>query len=397
MIMSIDRKFYVASPDEVISGNVTDIYYLRAMDVLLKKGLISTKVVMDVHAYSFPSNYDWAVLAGLEEVLHLFIGKKNVNVYAMDEGTIFRVYEPVLSVEGPYEALGVYEPAIDGILRHYSSIATAAARCKKAAGDKVIIHFGIRAVHPIIAPMVDRAAYIGGCDHVSGVLGAKLIGEKPVGTMPHELIIVFGDQAEAWKAFDEVMPADVPRIMLCDTWFDERTEALKAAQTLGMKLYGVRIDTPKSRKGDIRKIVEEIRWTLNLHGYEHVKIVVSSGVDEYTISKLSDIVDIFGVGTAISFPKSIDLAFDIVEVNGKPIAKRGKMPGRKQVYRCLSCFHDVINPLNKEVSKCPICGGDVEPLLKPVILNGELVKKLPTAREIRNYVLKQLSKVELKL
>lgn len=395
--MNIGRKFYIALPDEIINGEVTDIYYPRAREILLKKGLLNTKVVMDVHAYSFPPSYDWAVLAGLEEVLQLFIGKEGVNIYAMNEGTIFRVYEPVLSIEGSYEALGIYEPTIDGILRHYSSVATAAARCKKAAGNKIVVHFGIRAVHPVIAPMVDRAAYIGGCDYVSGVLGAKLIGEKPAGTMPHELIIIFGDQIEAWKAFDEIMPPDVPRVMLCDTWFDERVEALKAAQTLGTRLYGVRIDTPKSRKGDLRKIVEEIRWTLDLHGYDYVKIVVSSGIDEYMISKLSDIVDIFGVGTAISFPRSIDLAFDIVEVNGKPVAKRGKMPGRKQVYRCVGCFHDVISPANKEVNKCPVCKDKMEPLLKPFILNGKLVGKLPTAREIRSYVLTQLQKVELKL
>lgn len=395
--MDIERKFYIALPDEIINGKVTDIYYPRTREILLKKGLLNTKVVMDVHAYSFPSSYDWAVLAGLEEVLQLFIGKEDVNVYAMNEGTVFRVYEPVLSIEGPYGALGIYEPTIDGILRHYSSVATAAARCKKAAGNKIVVHFGIRAVHPAIAPMVDRAAYIGGCDHVSGTLGAKLIGEKPVGTMPHELIIIFGDQIKAWKAFDEIMPPDVLRIMLCDTWFDERVEALKAAQTLGTRLYGIRIDTPKSRKGDLRKIVEEIRWTLDLHGYKHVKVVVSSGIDEYIISKLSDIVDMFGVGTAISFPKSIDLAFDIVEINSKPVAKRGKMPGRKQVYRCLSCFHDIISPMNKEINKCPVCEGKMEPLLKPFILNGKLVRKLPTAREIRSHVLAQLQKVELKL
>ena len=37
----------------------------------------------------------WTVLAGLEEVAHLLAGK-DVNVYAMPEGTIFYPYEPVL-------------------------------------------------------------------------------------------------------------------------------------------------------------------------------------------------------------------------------------------------------------------------------------------------------------
>ncbi len=389
----MDRGFFIASDEDIKRGLTTDIYYVRTREVLAKKGKVNTKVSMDIHAYSFPEGYSWAVLAGIEEVVKLLEGL-NVDVYAMEEGTVFRLYEPVLRVEGPYGEFGVYETPILGILRHSSSIATKAARCKKAAKDRVVISFGVRAIHPAIAPMADRAAFIGGCDAVAGISGAKLIGEEPVGTIPHELIIIMGDQVEAWKAFDEVMPPHVPRIALCDTWFDERTEALMAAKALGDKLYGVRFDTPKSRRGDIRRIVEETRWTLDLHGYHHVKIVLSAGLDENSIAKLRDVVDIFGVGTSIMFPPSIDLAFDIVEVEGKPISKKGKMPGKKQVYRCFNCMEDIIKPATADVSlRCPKCGGVMEGLLKPLMRKGELIRELPRPKEIRDYVLKQLSRL----
>jgi len=96
----------------------------------------------------------------------------------------------------------------------------------------------------------------------------KYLGLKPQGTMPHALIIAFGNQVEAWKAFDEVIEPDVPRIMLVDTFYDERIEALMAAQTLGERLHGVRLDTPSSRRGNMKQIVEEVRWTLDIHGYK---------------------------------------------------------------------------------------------------------------------------------
>jgi len=322
----------------------------------------------------------------------LLLEGRKVNVYSMDEGEVFRVYEPVMAIEGSYTEFGIYESSLLGILRHATSISTKAARIKIAAGNKRVLFFGIRCVHPAIAPMVDKYAYLGGCDAVSGVIGAKIIGIPPTGTMPHALILTAGNQETAWKLFDEHMPEDVPRIALCDTLSDERFEALKAAETLGERLHGVRFDTPGSRRGDMRKIVQEARWALDISGYKHVKIYVSGGLDEEEILELRDVVDGFGVGTSIAFPPSIDLALDIVEVAGKPFSKKGKMPGRKQVYRCLK-LHDTITPFDKQLGRCPVCGEAVEPLLKPLILDGEVVRDVKPAVEVRKQVMEKLEKI----
>jgi len=396
----MSRPFYIATPEEILKGEATDIYYKRTLEILKKKNLDKTKVIMDMHSYSFPKNYKWAVFAGLEEVLRILEGKP-VKVWAMDEGTIIRPWEPVISIECQYGDVCVYESIFLGIVRFYSSIATKAARLKKIAGDRKVVFFGIRALHPAVTPAADRAAFIGGCDAVSGVIGAKLIGEKPVGTMPHELILIFEDQRKAWKAFDEVVSPEVPRICLCDTWFDERVEAVMAAETLGEKLAAVRFDTPGSRRGNMLKIVKEARWTLDLLGYKHVKIVVSGGIDEEQIAELKEYADFFGVGTAIACPPPVDFSFDLVakydEKTGewKPISKKGKLPGRKQVYRCENCFEDYLVPWNKSLGKCSKCGGKVKPLLKLYVDNGKIVRELPPARKVREYVLEQLSKVEL--
>lgn len=371
-------------------GESTDIYFIRSREVLQKTG-IDKQVYAEIHAYSLPGGYRWALVTGVFEAASLLQGKK-VNVYSMDEGEVFRIYEPVMAIEGKYTEFGVYESSLLGILRHASSISTKAARIKIAAGDRRVLFFGIRCVHPAIAPMIDKYAYLGGCDAVSGVIGAKLLGIPPTGTMPHALILAAGDQETAWRLFDEYMPEDVPRIALCDTLFDERFEALKAAETLGERLHGVRFDTPGSRRGNMRKIVQEARWSLDISGYKHVKIYVSGGLDEEDVAELKDIVDGFGVGTSIAFPQSIDLALDIVEVMGKPFSKRGKIPGRKQVYRC-SRFHDTITPFNKHVSKCPICGEAVQALLKPLIVNGEIIREAKPAGEIRQQVVGRLWRI----
>ncbi|GAY26686.1 nicotinate phosphoribosyltransferase [Desulfurococcaceae archaeon AG1] len=387
----------IASWDKIKSGWVTDIYFKRSLKILKEKGLDKTMVRIEAHVYGLPRGWGWAVFAGLEDALRLFEGRM-VNIYSVPEGTIFRSTEPILVVEGPVGEILDLETAFLGILRHASSIATKAARIKKLAGDRTVVFFGLRAAHPAIGPMLDRSAFIGGCDAVSGAYSEELLGVKPIGTMPHALIIVFGDQVKAWSAFDELVEPDVPRIMLVDTFYDERVESLMAAQLLGERLYGVRLDTPSSRRGNMRMIVKEVRWVLDLNGYKHVKIFVSGGIDEEEIIKLRDIVNGFGVGTSIAFPPSIDISMDIVEVmrDGKwiPISKRGKLPGFKQLYRCQSDLEDHVLPWGSEA---PVCkdGSKAKPMLEQYMVNGEIVRDLPSPREIRKYVLDQLEKVEI--
>ncbi len=390
------KKFFIADEDEILNGDVTDIYFLRTKHVLEKLGLTNVKVRMEFHVYSLPKGYSWAVFTGLEEVLHLLEGKP-VTVYSMPEGTLFKDIEPVMIIEGNYLDFGVYETALLGIMRHYSSISTKAARIKALALDKLVLFFGLRALHPAIAPMADRAAFIGGADAVSGALSEKYLGLKPTGTMPHALMLVVGDNEKAWAAFDEYMPPDVPRIMLVDTFEDERTEALKAAKLLKDKLYGVRLDTPASRRGNFRKLVEEVRWTLRINGFNKVKIIVSGGIDEDDVINLRDVVDGFGVGTSIAFPESVDFSADIVEkeIDGKwvPFTKRGKWPGAKQVYRCGDTpDSDVITMLNEAPPS-----SNCKPLLVKYMENGKIIQKLPSLEEIREYVLQQLAKLNGKL
>jgi len=267
---------------------------------------------------------------------------------------------------------------------------------KKAAGEKLVVAFGVRRMHPALSPMIDHAAYIGGFDGVSSLKGAEIIGAKPVGTMPHALIIALGDQAKAWKAFDEIMPPEVPRVALVDTYFDEKTEAIMAADALKDRLEAVRLDTPGSRKGNFAEIIREVRWELDLRGYSNVKIFVSGGLNEESVKVLSEAgAEAFGVGTSVSNAPTVDFALDIVEIEGKPVAKRGKLGGKKQLWRCPQCLLDTVLPFGAPQPRCPNCGGETQGMLKPLIENGKIVTALLKPKEIRQYVLSQLEKLGL--
>jgi len=384
--------FHTASAQQIKNGLVTDVYFERTQEILKAKNL-NKEVRAEFIGKGFPSNWSWAVFAGVEE-LAVLLKELPVDVRLMKEGTIFHPWEPVMEIHGKYLDFGRYETALLGLICQASGVATMAARCRKAAGDKAVISFGARRMHPAIAPMVERNAYVGGCDGVAVGLGAHLAGQEPVGTMPHALVLIMGDTIEATKAFHEVIEAKVGLISLIDTFNDEKFEAINVAKAMGKDLFAIRLDTPGSRRGDFLKIMEEVRWELDLRGFGHVKIFVSGGINEYQILKFNPMADGYGVGTAISNAPVVDFSMDIVEIEGKPLAKRGKRSGSKKVLRCSKCFKNTVVPAQAEVPICE-CGGQNEDLLSIFVEKGKIKESLPTAQAIRRYVLHQLDKVSL--
>jgi len=97
---------------------------------------------------------------------------------------------------------------------------------------------------------------------------------------------------------------------------------------LGDRLNGVRLDTPGERGGVTAELVREVRSRLDQAGFSSVKIVVSGGLDPERIKLLAAAgADVFGVGSYISHAEPIDMTMDIKEIEGKIIAKRGRIPG----------------------------------------------------------------------
>jgi nicotinate phosphoribosyltransferase len=339
-------------------GDCTDIYFLRTEEVLGKEGL-NPHVVMEVTATSLPD--EWAVFCGTEDVLSLLEGLP-LSLDAMPEGTIFYPNEPVARITGKYRSFCRFETALLGFLCHASGIASAAAHIRLSAQGRPVYSFGSRRQHPAIAAMIERAAWTGGVSGVSNTCAPP--GMPVVGTMPHAFIMCYDNPDAAWRSFDCYAPEEVPRIMLSDTFCDEKRESLKAAIA---GASAVRLDTPRSRRGNMQAILEEVRWELDAHGFEKVQIFLSGGVTREDIVRYRDIVDAFGVGGAIANAPVVDFSMDIVEIDGKSCAKRGKRSGVKQVYELADGARRVL-PLRTTPPE-----GSV-PLIGRYIENGRVVR-----------------------
>jgi nicotinate phosphoribosyltransferase len=209
--------------------------------------------------------------------------------------------------------------------------------------------------------MIERNAYIGGCDGVAVVKSGEIIGEDPMGTMPHALIICMGSTVKAIKAYDKVLEPKFKRVVLIDTFLDEKFEAINVAEAMGKKLFAMRLDTPSSRRGDFFRILQEVRWELDLRGYRDIKLFVS---------------------------------MDIMEVNGRPFAKRGKWSGSKRVLRCQRCNTPRVVQYSRKRLKCE-CGGPFRDVLLPFRANEKILHKCRPAKDIRSFVLQQVNTLDL--
>jgi nicotinate phosphoribosyltransferase len=371
--------FNTASEEEIRSTAVADVYFHRTMQVLRAEGAEQTPVHVEVVVKS--SNLEkWYVLAGLDEVAYLLEGLE-VEARAVPEGTIFRPHEPILTLSGPYEAFGEHETAILGLLCQASGVATGAARCRLAAGERTVVSFGARRMHPAIGPMIERAAYLGGCDGVAETLGAERLGIQAVGTLPHTLALILGSTGEATRAFDRTVEEEVPRTILIDTFDDEKFGALIAAEAIPESIFAVRLDTPSDRRGNFESLIREVRWELERAGFDYVKIFASGGIDEDDILELNPYCDAYGVGGSIAAAPVVDFSLDIVEVNGEPRAKRGKWSGRKRLLELTDGTHK-IHPAEAE----PPPGA--KDLLQPL---SELYASPPDISVPRERVLGQLA------
>ncbi len=314
---------------EILSGDSADVYFARAEAILAKEGR-DPLVTMEVFGRQD------AVLCGIDEARNLLghvlarADPGETRLEALSDGEVIGPKEIVLRIRARYRQFGLYETAFLGMLAQSTGWATAARACVDVAAPEPVISFGARHIHPDITDVLDYAAIVGGCVGASTPAGARLAGLAPTGTMPHSLVLIFGDTVEAALAFDRHVAPDVPRIVLVDTFKDEAEEALRVAHALGDRLYGVRLDTPSERGRVTADLVHEVRARLDQAGFGHVKITVSGGLTPERIRYFKEAgapVDSYAVGSYISGATPLDFTGDIKEIEGKPIAKRGRIPG----------------------------------------------------------------------
>jgi nicotinate phosphoribosyltransferase len=393
------------------------------------------QVVWYLHQLRF-SDEDIAYLRGLGlfsedflEALKRF--RFTGDVWAVPEGTVVFPNEPLLRVEGPIFEVQLLESAILSFINHQTLIATKAvriaesARASKAVAPPVL-EMGLRRAQNLDASVFGaRAAYIGGCTGTSNVLAGQCFGIPVVGTQAHSWVQSFPSELEAFRAYAEAFPDNV--VLLVDTYDVLRSgvpNAIRVGKELearGKRLKAIRIDS-----GDLAYLSKNARKMLDDAGLNYVSIIASSDLNEWTIRDLvlqDARIDAWGVGTNLitSYDcPSLGGVYKLVaqEENGRMVprikvsenASKVTNPGKKKVFRLyvngmasadlialddetldptqpLELFHPVHTYKRKVIQNY-----EIEEMLVPVYLNGELVYELPRLDEIRRRVVEGLER-----
>ncbi|AHI53234.1 nicotinate phosphoribosyltransferase [Spiroplasma culicicola] len=327
-----------------ISQKIFDNYY--AADYFKKTRTIINKFNPDqiVTMQWFQRNTD-TVVCGIAVICEILkqSGVKTLSVEALEDGEIAQPNEPVLKITGKFIDFAHFEGLFDGILSRASTVATNAYKLKKAANQKLVLNMNDRMDYFLTQPIDGYASTIGGIDNLVTEASFEYLEITPdlQGTMPHALIASFnGDIIKAAYAYKECFPNN-KLIVLTDYNNDCVTDSLKVAQEFKNELFAVRIDTSKALvdkslqnqenidnqlNGVNPQLIKLLRSKLDENGFNHVKIIVSSGFNEEKIKAFEaeeTPVDIYGVGEALTRNK-IGFTGDLVMVDGKPQSKVGR-------------------------------------------------------------------------
>jgi len=231
------------------------------------------------------------------------------------------------------------------ILNFETLIATKAARIRRAAGNRLVIDFGLRRAHGLGGILASKAAVLGGADSTSNIYSAFLFGLTSTGTQAHSWIQAYDDEITAFRDFAKALPARC--VLLVDTYdtlksgIPNAITVAKEMRARGDRLFGVRLDS-----GDLAYLSKKARKMLDEGGLHYVKIVASNKLDEYVIKSLLEQgapIDAFGVGTRLvtGHPDgALDGVYKLSMSNNKPRLKISENPekiillGRKNVFRC---------------------------------------------------------------
>lgn len=306
------------------------------------------------------------------------------DLFAMPEGTPLFAGEPMAIVRAPLIQAQLVETYLLSTFAFQTSVASKAARCVIAAGNRAIIEFGSRRAHtPYAGMLAGRAAHIGGCLGTSNTEAGMRFGIPVFGTAAHSWTMAFPNEREAFERLQQLLGQST--VFLIDTY--DTLEGARLAAEIGRPLWGVRLDS-----GDLVSLSRQVRRILDDAGLKDAKIMATNDLDEYRLAQLirdGAPIDAFGVGTQLATSadapalsavyKMVEMkSGDTVHYTAKFSGEKSTLPAAKQVYRYPHC--DMVALYNE-------CNSAFkgEPLLRPVILNGELLEPLPSTLQSQAY------------
>jgi nicotinate phosphoribosyltransferase len=392
---------------------LTDRYELTMLGSALRDGTAERRCVFDVFARRLPDGRRYGVVAGTARLLdalaeftfdsevidelrdgdvvdaataeYLASYRFGGDIDGYPEGELYFPYSPVLTVSGTFAEAVVLETLALSILNHDCAIAAAAARMVTAAAVRPIIEMGSRRTHEQAAVAAARAAYLAGFASTSNLEAARRYGVPTAGTAAHAFTLLHDDERAAFTA--QVKALGPGTTLLVDTYDITRGIEL-AVEVGGPSLGAIRIDS-----GDLGVLANQARAQLDSLGATGTKIVVSGDLDEFAIAALAaQPVDSYGAGTAVvtgSGAPTAGMVYKLVEVDGRPVAKRserkGSHGGRKTALRAHK-------PTGTALEEIVLPGPDVSPgegerlLQRPFVRNGAVVPDVPTLAEARDHL-----------
>jgi nicotinate phosphoribosyltransferase len=388
----------------------TDRYELTMLGSALRDGTAGRSCVFEVFARRLPDGRRYGVVAGTARLLgaiesfrfdsaviawlhtdgviddataeYLTRYRFSGDVDGYPEGEIYFPYSPLLTVSGTFAEAVVLETVSLSVLNFDSAVAAAAARMVTAAAGRPIIEMGSRRAHEHAAVAAARAAYLAGFASTSNLAASRHFAVPTAGTAAHSFTLLHDDERTAFAA--QVAALGRSTTLLVDTYDITRGIEL-AIEVAGPELGAIRIDS-----GDLGVMARKAREQLDSLGATGTRIVVSGDLDEFSIASLAAApVDAYGAGTAVvtgSGAPTAGLIYKLVEVDGRPVAKRSEHKhsngGRKTAVRA----HKPTGTATEEIiytGRPPALGEGQRLLQRPLMRGGESVGDLPTLADSR--------------
>ena len=387
-------------------ATVTANYYVRKIpqgEYLIAAGL--EQVIHYVLNLRFTdATLDWLAQRG--DLTHDYLAalkdfRFEGSIFAVPEGTIVFPNEPIINVTGHSRDVQLFETYLLCVMNFQTLIATKATRIVEAAQGRPVFDFGARRAHGRDAGILAaRASFIGGASGTSLVLAGHAFDIPYVGTMAHKFISERPTELEAFRDYAAAFPNNTT--LLIDTYDTlqgarNACSVAKEMEARGAQLRAVRLDS-----GNLLTLSKEVRRILDAEGLDSVQIIASHELDEFqidTLLKNGAPINSFGVGTRLATGANFNSltnegstsalggVYKLVESDGKPVGKRSldepskaTVPGKKQIYRVIAANGDYVKDCVTLWDE-PISEG--EPLLIPIVQDGELVYDFPNLHDIQ--------------
>ncbi|RTL67307.1 MAG: nicotinate phosphoribosyltransferase [Pseudonocardiaceae bacterium] len=396
-------------PGSASTALFTDRYELTMVAAALADGTAHRRCAFEVFARRLPDGRRYGVVAGTRRLIDAIAGFRFgdaelemladvVDPVALDwlagyrfsgdidgypEGELFFPGSPILSVTGTFADAVVLETLALSILNHDSAVAAAAARMVSAAADRPIIEMGGRRTHEEAAVAAARATYLAGFAATSNLEAGRRYGIPTAGTAAHAFVLLHDDELSAFRS--QVASLGEKTTLLVDT-YDIRKGVENAIAAGGTGLGSIRIDS-----GDLGVMAQQAREQLDALGATGTRIVLSGDLDEYAIASLrAEPVDSYGVGTSVvtgSGAPTAGLVYKLVEVDGRPVAKRSTSKesrgGRKSAVRRHKPTGTAVEEVVHPWASPPVVGPHDRVVPVPMMRGGEPVPDLETLEQGR--------------